>query len=125
MPITHTIDHERRTMSTIASGRVTLADILQHLTEERRAAGLSCAELIDGRTGSVAFSPADVRTVVDVLRDLGAKHSLGPTAVLVSTDYAFGMLRMLEMLVDDVCRIRPFRDPSDAERWLQNPTDAT
>ena len=123
MPITHTIDPEQGRLSATASGCVTLADILHHLNEERLAAGLGFAEVIDGRTGTVAFSPDDVRKLVDVLRDLGTRQSLGPTAVVVSSDYAFGMMRLLEMLLDDVCRVRPFRDPADAERWLRDPTD--
>jgi len=124
MPFTHTIDHERRTMSATASGSVTLADIQEHLAEEQRDGGLPYSELIDARSAIVAFSPADARAVVRMLRELGASHSLGPTAVLVSTDYAYGMLRMLDMLVEDVCAIRPFRSLSDAERWLESPTDA-
>jgi hypothetical protein len=123
MPIVHTIEHERGRMSVVATGSVTLADILQHLKEERLAAGLGFAEIIDGRTGTVAFSPADLRSLVEVLRDLGTRQSLGPTAVIVATDYAYGMMRLLEMLVEDVCKVRPFRDPADAERWLQDPTD--
>ena len=123
MPIVHTVDHAHGRLSATASGSVTLADILHHLNEERLAAGLGFAEIIDGRTGTVAFSPADLRSLVEVMRELATKHSLGPTAVIVSTDYAYGMMRLLEMLVDDVCKVRPFRDLADAERWLQDPMD--
>jgi hypothetical protein len=123
MPITHTIDHKRGRLSAAATGSVTLADILQHLKEERLSVGLHLPETIDGRTGTVAFSPGDVRTIVEALRELATKHSLGPTAVIVATDYAYGMMRLVEMLVDDVCKVRPFRDPADAERWLQDPND--
>ena len=111
-------------MSTIASGNVTLPEIIQHLADERREGALPYSELIDARTATVAFSSADVRSLVDVLRGLGAMHSLGPTAVVAATDVGYGMLRILEILVEDVCLIRPFRDRLEAERWLQSPTDA-
>ena len=38
--------------------------------------------------------------------------------MLVSTDFQFGIMRMVEMLVEDVCLIKPFRTEADAERWL-------
>ena len=124
MPITHAVDRERGAITAVASGTIVLADVRQHLVDERRDAGLSYPELIDARGVTIVFSPADVRTVVELLRDLGAHQTLGPTAILVSTDYVYGMLRMLEVLVEDVCAVRPFRELSDAERWLQNPTGA-
>jgi hypothetical protein len=29
------------------------------------------------------------------------------------------MMRMLQMLVEDVCIVQPFRDLGEAERWLR------
>jgi len=107
-------------MRTIADGTVTLDDIRRHVAEERRDAGLSYAELIDARTAIPSLSAAEVRTVVSLLRDLAAKQPLGPTAVVVSTDYAYGLLRMLDMFVEDICAIHPFRSISEAEGWLQS-----
>ena len=124
MPFAHTIDHGHGTMTTTASGNVTVAEIVQHLDDERLQGALPYSELIDARTASVSISATEVRTVVDVLRGLGAMHRLGPTAVVVATDVGYGMLRMLEMLVEDVCVIRPFRDVPEAQRWLQSPTAA-
>jgi hypothetical protein len=37
---------------------------------------------------------------------------------VVANDYAYGMLRMLEILLDDVCLVRPFRERDAAEQWL-------
>jgi hypothetical protein len=48
------------------------------------------------------------------LRWLGERTHLGPTAVLVSNDFQFGMVRMVE----DVCLVRPFREKLSAEIWL-------
>jgi hypothetical protein len=46
-------------------------------------------------------------------------HALGPTAVVVSSTVAFGMMRMLETLASSACAIRPFLDIDDAKRWLR------
>ncbi|HEY6147960.1 MAG TPA: hypothetical protein VIZ69_09690 [Thermoanaerobaculia bacterium] len=55
--------------------------------------------------------------------ELGRVHALGPTAVIVCNDVSYGILRMLETLVEDVCDVRPFRDRADGEAWLQSVRD--
>lgn len=119
MQITHVVDHEKKTVRATAVGMVTLAGIIQHLNEERRDAGLGYHELIDARDVTVNLAPEDVRKIVDVLTALAGEQPLGPTAVIVSTDHAYGMMRMLGMLVDEICSIRAFRSAEDAEAWLQ------
>jgi hypothetical protein len=102
----------------VAEGRVTLEQIRDHLEDERQEPGLAYSELIDARRADPDLSSADIRILVALLRWLGERTRLGPTAVLVSTDYQYGITRMVEMLVEDVCPIKPFRTETDAERWL-------
>jgi hypothetical protein len=49
---------------------------------------------------------------------LASESRLGPTAVLVSSDEAFGIIHMLEMLVEDVCEVKSFRDEAAARAWF-------
>jgi hypothetical protein len=105
-------------MFTTAEGRITLRDICVHIEEERAQNGLGCAELIDARSASPAVSAEDVRTLVALLQKWSELHKLGPTAVVVSTELAYGMLRMLDILVEQFCVIRPFQDMEMARRWL-------
>jgi hypothetical protein len=118
MGITTTVDHARQRVLARAEGSIAVGDIRAHLEEERLAAGLSYVELIDGRGCSVIVSPKDVRTIVDILRRLGQTTRLGPTAVIVDTDVGYGMLRMLGMVIEDVCAIQPFHRQEEAEQWL-------
>jgi hypothetical protein len=118
MPVTMTLDHAHRRVVVRAEGPITLADIHAHIEDERLASGLPYEELIDARGYHPAFSSADVREIVADLRHLAEHGSLGPTAVVADSDVGYGMLRMLEMLVEDVCAIRPFRGLEEAERWL-------
>ena len=64
------------------------------------------------------MTPEEIRLIVDLVRAEARRKVLGPTAVVVSTDVAFGMLRMLEQLVEDVALIRPFRDDAAEVEWL-------
>src|SRR5512144_1248955 len=118
MTITLAVDHVRRLLFIRAEGFITLADIQAHLVEERFVGGLPYRELIDARGYRPAFSADDVREIVALLRRLGKDSRLGPTAIVVDTDDGFGMIRMLEILVEDVCAVRPFRRQDEAEKWL-------
>ena len=118
MGLTHQIDRDCNVMFTTAEGPITLQDICVHLEEERVQGGLGCAELIDARSASSAVTREDVHTLVALLRKWSELYELGPTAVVVSTDLAFGMLRMLDILVEEFCVVQPFRDMEMAQRWL-------
>ena len=52
------------------------------------------------------------------LREMSKQTPLGATAIIVDSDEAFGMMRMLQILTEDVAPLRPFRRESDATEWL-------
>ncbi len=120
VPITLVSDPAKRRINAHASGSIALADVERHLDEEQRLGGLAYAELIDARDATAVLSSADVRQIVDQLRWLAKDHTLGPAAVVVSNDVTYGMLRMLEILIEDVCLVRPFRDAAEARAWLDD-----
>jgi len=88
--------------------------------EERNIGGLAYKEFVDARDAGLVFAanPAEIRQIVALVRNLCRQEKFGPTAVLVSTDFAFGILRAMEMLLEDVADIRPFRDEKVARSWL-------
>ena len=118
MPITATYDHKHHRVIAEARGPITLDELRAHLEEERQEPALGYPEIFDARGAVPNFPPADARVLVALLRWLGERTRLGPTAVIVDNDLAFGITRMVEMLVEDVALIKPFRNKSDAERWL-------
>jgi hypothetical protein len=118
MPITATYDHQHRRVIATAAGRISLDEIRSHLEEERQEPALGFTEVIDARGAIPDFHPADVRILVAWLRWLAERTRLGPTAIVVDTDFAFGMARVIETLVEDVALVKPFRDKLDAELWL-------
>jgi deoxyhypusine synthase len=120
MPVTHVVDHERREMNTTADGPITMDDIRKHLTKEHRDKGLAYRELIEASRATAAFSASDVRTTVEILRAYGQKGVLGPTAIVVGNDLAYGMMRMLAIMLEDICALQPFRTRQEAEQWLAN-----
>jgi hypothetical protein len=120
MPITFDIDRERKQIRTVADGPITYPDVEEHLSEERGVGGLNFRELVDARRAVLKLTAGDVRQIVGLLRGVSCSlnANFGPTAVLVRTDYVFGLMSMPEMLVGDVCEIKPFRDEKEASMWL-------
>jgi hypothetical protein len=120
-----TINHARRRVHVRASDSIAFEEILAHVEHERIAAVLSYSELIDARGAHPDFSADQVRLLVLALRHLASLSPLGRTAILVDSDLAFGMLRMLEMLAGDLFAVRPFRSRPAAEAWLDEENDGT
>jgi hypothetical protein len=120
MGFVNRVDHAGRRMYATAEGVIRVEDIRRHLAVERRDGGLAYAELIDARGACPNVSSADVRTVVAWLEGFARENALGPTAIVVSSPLAFGMVRMLDILVEESCVIRPFLDIDEAERWLRD-----
>lgn len=118
MPIILNVDHERKEVHAVAIGPISYSDVEDHLSTERHFGGLPYKEFVDARGAGISWTPAEIRQIVALLRSLGQQSKLGPTAVLVSNDAAFGVLRMLQTLVEDVCEVRPFRDEQEARIWL-------
>ncbi len=118
--IGYSVDAEQRLVTTVAEGAVSAADVREHLTIEQRDSALPFRELIDARHAWIDLSSAEVREIVNLLRSLSLQHYLGPTAVVVSSPVAFGVMRMLENLVEDVCVVRAFRDFAQAETWVRD-----
>ena len=118
MGMTYTVEHAERFVRATADGPVTLEDIRAHIESERLAGALAYRELIDARGASPAFSSEDIRVVVAILRRLGGESLLGPTAVIVDSQVGFGILRIFEALLDDVCAVKPFYRMDSAEEWL-------
>jgi hypothetical protein len=118
MGLTLTVDHARRRVFTRATGDVTLEQVLAHIKEEQDAAGLAYPEVIDARGFRPELTSADVRIIVATLHQMSKQATLGPTAVIVDSDVAFGVMRMLQILIEDVAAVRPFRQESEATEWL-------
>jgi len=121
MPIViRSINHERNEIDAVAFGPIHHDEVEKHLVEERNIGGLSYKEFIDARDVELLFalSPAEIRQIVALVRNLCQQSKFGSTAVLVSNDFAYGIARAMEMLLEDVADIRPFRDEKLARSWL-------
>ena len=82
------------------------------------AAALSYREFFDGRAGEVEFAAADTPRIAELMRKLTKEGPVGARAVLAPDGYVFGISRMIEMLAEEFCEIKIFRDEDEARAWL-------
>ena len=124
MPVILDVDHQHQKTRVVANGEITLAEIRVHLAEEGSRSGLGYRELIDASQATATFNSEEARQIMDILKGLGRKGALGPTAIIVSNDVTLGMFRILEVFLEGVCELRAFRiaDRDAAEEWLANAT---
>ncbi len=118
MGITFRFDRQKSLLLTEAEGDVTYADVYSHLIDERKACGLSRPEIIDARAATPSITAGEVRSLVWLLHSLGETNSLGPTAFVVATPVAYGLIRMAGMWCGNMCTIAPFWTPEEAEAWI-------
>ena len=118
LPIITDIDHTHREVHAVAVGPVAFDDIRSHLLLERNFKGLAYPEIVDARSAAISLSPEEIERVADLLRDLARDSKLGPTAVVVSDDSSFGVIRMIEAAVEGVCEVKPFHEEQAARTWL-------
>ena len=121
MRILLAVDHATQTVHAEAAGPITREDVERHLTSEERAAGIAYREVIDTTRATAVFDGADARSLMETIRGLAARGAFGPTAVIVANDVTYGMVRMLETLLDDIADVRPFRsnERQQAEEWVR------
>jgi hypothetical protein len=119
MPITYVIDRFRQRMRTQAEGLVTFADIAAHLEREARDRGLDLPEVIDARAATTNITPQEVRRLVHRVERMTRTQPFGPTAIVATNDFVFGMARMFSILMEPSgIAVNVFRDLPSAEAWL-------
>ncbi len=121
MPMTCTVDRERDLLLVVATGRVSGAELLAHVGERARIEPPSSPlrGFVDATGAALGtITSNDVVEVVEWLRQVARGRALGATAIVVGDDASYRVTRLLEVLAEDVCRVRPFRDREAAEQWL-------
>lgn len=118
MPITSEVDHSHREISSIAAGKVSITDICDHLLREQQSQTLQYREFVDGREAIPVFTPADSRRIVELLRKLNGETPVGRKAILAGGALAYALTRIIEMLSEEFCEVRPFLDEQEARIWL-------
>ena len=118
----YTIDRDARLVRIVGSGRLTDEEMLQCITSLRSDPDLEpdMNTLSDMRDVQVGFSSEGVSSMVGIMESTADRRSAARAAIVVSSDVAFGMGRMIEIMSEE--RVDPsfriFRDMAAAREWL-------
>jgi hypothetical protein len=118
MPFHHVVDHQRRYIETVVTGRVTWDEVEAHWAAELADGAESYTELMDASGAVVELSAREIRGIVALLESAARKGPIGACAVVVPSDVGFGMIRMLGILVESFTQVHAFRDRPAAMVWL-------
>ncbi len=120
--MTYTIDRGARLIRLVGSGRLTDEELLRCVSSLREDPALDPGmnTLSDMRDIEVGFTSRGISSMLAVMEETADRRGPAKAALVVSSDVAFGMGRMLQTLSEG--RVEPhfriFRDMSDACEWL-------
>ena len=122
MPITYTINPERKLITTRCTGNVTLPEVLQHFHDLGKDPSLP--DRLDvfldlSETTSLPTS-GQIREVTRTIEGMNSTVAWGTCAILSTRDALFGMSRVFETFLEGIFEnARVFRHRENAEKWLE------
>jgi hypothetical protein len=125
VPIAYSFDPTRWRVTTVVTGRVGLSEIRDHVHSVEHQSWFPAPALVDTRPASADFTNAEIRTIVALLAELGLRLGGIRIAILVPSDVAYGLVRMIGILLEERVTVLPFRDPAQAEAWLRGTPDGS
>jgi hypothetical protein len=124
MSMTYELDKKERVVRILGSGRLTDEELVECIASLRADPELEpdMHTLSDLRNIDVAFTSDGVSSMLSVMKNSSAERSEAKAAIVVSSDIAFGMGRMVELRSEDEIdpSFKIFRDMTAAQAWLRN-----
>ena len=121
MPVSYQVDGDGRTIRTKCSGNLTMQEVLDHFHDlEQDPQCPVCPDVfLDlSEVESLPETP-QLSIVVRTLKRIRPKVRFGACAILAHRDALVGMMRIFEVLAEEVFRsTATFRDEREAEIWL-------
>ncbi len=124
MPITHTVDTERRRIVFAVSGTLTTQDMLAAVDTAVLSAGPGAYSVLSDH--SAIATPAtteQLQALVSHLTKYRTHFGGNRWAVVVGQPASFGMMRMLGVFAERIpIQVGVFDGPAEAIRWLESPS---
>ena len=120
MPILYERDDDKRRITAVSVGRVTLADTLAILDRQAAEGAWSYATLHDARASTSVPSAADVQRMVKHIGKLTTKHGPRGQVALVVSDRALSRMGAVYANLGELTalEVRVFSTLDAADEWL-------
>jgi hypothetical protein len=118
MPIHWTISHPTRLVVAVCKGAVNRTDIEDYLDNVVVTDTLPYRKIFDMTQGELALSDDDMMALGARIRAYAGTVSIGPLAIVATSDESFGRARMFAALADARRPLKIFRELHTARQWL-------
>lgn len=119
MPITWTIDRDKRLLTATCEGDVTLRDIEDYLDAVVVAGTMPYRKLFDATGAESAMTDEEMMTLGARIRAYHGMSTMGALAIVVISEHTHGLARLFGALAAADRPIKIFRDLRMARRWLE------
>ena len=120
MPIHGALDPSAQFFRTTLTGRISIADLSEHVASACRLSAHEYPGLVDARgVHTLTFGRRDLIRFAQDIRAAFVGATPAPRAVVVDGLVYFGMARLFASLVAGWIRIGVFDDLETAEDWLE------
>jgi hypothetical protein len=123
MPISYRIDAEHRLVYTELRGKLTVEDVRDFRERLEAELGQTTVfnRLIDARGLTRDFTPAEIRSLADLVRTRDQGKSPSKRAVIMEDAQVVALMQVFQAYTrGDSADYRVFRKMEDAERWLES-----
>jgi len=123
MPVECRLDAEAGIVYTVVSGEIGASDIIEAVEELFRNPDFrpGLIGLADLRSYTWRSEMSDIRRVAQFMIANGSKIGRSRTAIVVASDYSYGMSRMYEAFAAaSPIKVKIFRDMDEAVAWLRD-----
>ena len=104
---------------TTMRGTLTVEDLIAHALARAAAGVLPSPQVLDAREARFGITTEDVKRIAAVAKELRRRGPIGPSALVASEDYAYGMARMFATYdTQNHGSFAVFRTMAEAEAWL-------
>lgn len=124
MPIYYKIDETRQRIYSRCEGIVTYDDLRNHIEAESGLPTASFSEIFDCSDSTTNITSDEIRLLASQRKEVANRQKPAPVAVVAKNDKFFGMLRMYDILTQQIRPIRVFRNNQEAEKWLDEVTQS-
>ena len=120
MPVTWTIDHDKKFVTAVAHGALVAEDVRNYLQQVAAAGGMPYRKIFDASVADLQLTLNDLQGLGSSIREF-ALQGLGPIGPLAIVAPAGDTRMQAAWFADAAASPRPiriFQDRADAARWL-------
>ena len=118
MPVQWTVSHPTRLVVAVARGDLRLVDIEGYLDEVVTGGLLGYRKVFDMTNAVPGLDDDALMALGARIRAYRALGKMGPLAIVATTEESFEQAQIFAALAEANRPIQIFRDPDEAQRWL-------